>query len=222
VFGAPGRLQIGFALAVLWLIAPVALAQDTPVFRVGGMLGAEIWPELEDLDPVLGGDFDGTGFAGEVSLHAGGWRLGPAHVYLGADVGYGGHDSDVEGTFEGEDLYTSLLFVTPSVKALMGAGRRARWSLDAGIGYYDVSVDEWEDDCDWDCDDWEYYDDSTIGGYLGVGMELALGSGERPIWLVASAKAHFLELDEPDDIDPGGNLGGPIYVLSIGLAFYPW
>jgi hypothetical protein len=220
--GAFRSLQLGFALAALALAAPAALAQEVPRFRLGGALGAGIWPELEHLDPVLGGDFDETGFAAEVNLHAGGWQLGPARVYVGADVGFGGHDSDVEGTVEREDLYTSLLFVTPSVKALLGGDGRARWSLDAGIGYYDVSVDEWEEDCDWDCDEWGYYDDSTIGGYVGVGMELALGSGERPLWLVASVKAHFLELDEPDGIEPGGDLGGPIYVLSIGLAFYPW
>jgi hypothetical protein len=213
------------AILALTALAPVAPAQqadapETPVLRIGAALGAGLWPGLADLEPDLGGDFERTGFAGEVGLHAGGWRIGPADLYLGADFGFASHDSDVVGTAEREDLYASLLFVTPSLRARLGNGDRARWTLDAGAGYYRVSVDEWEDDCDWDCDTWEYYDDGAIGGYLGVGVEVALGS-EIPFWLVASARAHFVGFEDPDELEAGGDLDGPIYVLSIGLAFYP-
>jgi hypothetical protein len=216
------------AIAALELTAraPVARAQqadapEVPVFRIGGTLGPSIWPALADLDPDLGGDFDRTGFAAEIGVHAGGWKMGPAHLYLGADLGGAGHDSDVEGLVEREDLYASLLYVTPSLKARFASGAGASWTLDAGIGYYAVSVDEWEEDCDWDCDTWEYYDDSAIGGYLGIGVEFPLGSAQTPLWLVASARAHFVGLDDPDELEAGGDLDGPIYVLSIGLAFYP-
>jgi len=223
----PCRAGLLVAALAAPALTPSAAAQEAqvpevPVFRFGAALGADIWPELGDLDPALGGDFDRTGFAAELSLHGGGWKLGPARIYLGADAGLAGHDSDVEGVVEREDLQTSLVFVTPSVKALFGAGGRTRWTLDAGIGYYDVSVDEWEDDCDWDCDTTGYYDDSTIGGYVGIGLEFALGAGEKPLWLVAAAKAHFVDLDEPTRLEPGGDLDGPIYVLSVGVAFYPW
>jgi hypothetical protein len=220
------RSSLTIAALELTALTPVALAQqadapEVPVFRIGGTLGPSIWPALADLDPDLGGDFDRTGFAAEMGVHGGGWRIGPAHLYLGADIGFTGHGSDVEGIVEREDLYASLLFVTPSLKARFASGGRASWTLDAGIGYYDVSVDEWEEDCDWDCDTREYYDDSAIGGYVGIGMEFALGSTEKPLWLVASAKAHLPGLDDPDELEAGGDLDGPIYVLSIGLAFYP-
>jgi hypothetical protein len=216
-------ILVGLAVA---LQVPFALAQDSApvddaVLRLGGMLGVDLWPDLGDLDPVLRGDFDEAGFAGELSLHGGGWKLGAARIFLGADAGFMGHDSDVEGIDEREDLQTSVRFVTPSVKALFGPGDGVRWSLDAGLGYYDVSIDEFEDDC-WSCDVDGYYDDGSFGGYLGVTVEFPVTAGDHPLWLTAGAKVHSFDLDEPDRLDPGGDLDGPIWMLGLGLAFYPW
>jgi hypothetical protein len=92
--------------------------------------------------------------------------------------------------------------------------------FDAGIGYYDVSVEEWEDDCFWDCDTWEYYDDSSIGGYAGLGAEFPLGSGTITTRLSTGIKVHFVEFDEPTALAPGGSLDGPIYLLYFGVALY--
>jgi outer membrane protein with beta-barrel domain len=220
--GSVGAAIAGFALGAM---APAALAQTAvapavPTFRLGAAIGADIWPELGNLDPYLGGDFDKGGFALELSLHAGGWSVGPASVYLGADLGFLGNDSDVEGVVEGEDLQTSLIFFTPSVKAVFGSGR-VHWTLDAGAGYYGTSVEEWEDHCGWDCDTHEYYDDSTIGAHVGLGAEFSLSDSAEGLRLSVGAKVHFVDFDEPTELAPRGSLDGPIYVLTVGVAFYP-
>jgi hypothetical protein len=81
-------------------------------------------------------------------------------------------------------------------------------------------VDEAEDDCFWDCDTYEYFDDSTFGGYLGLGLEFPLGKGGRSLGFTAGARVHFVDFDDPVDLAATGNLDGPIYVLYAGLVFY--
>ena len=96
-------------------------------------------------------------------------------------------------------------------------GLPGEFTLNAGIGYYDVSIEEWEDDCFWDCDVFEYYDDSSIGGFLGLGIELPLN---RQLRLTGGARVHFVEFDGPTAVAPSGSLDGPIYVLSVGVGIY--
>lgn len=213
-------------------ILAVLLACSTSVFadpvadpsadslRISGSLGLNLWDELGDLDPVLPGDFESTGAALELSLHGGGWQFGPGRLYAGADLGFFGNSSDVEGVFEREDLQASMVYFTPSLRMVFGERGRLRWLLDAGAGYYDVSVDEAEDDCFWDCDTYEYFDDSTFGGYLGLGLEFPLGKGGRSLGFTAGARVHFVDFDDPADLAATGNLDGPIYVLYAGLVFY--
>jgi len=218
------RPAVVFAALALSAMAPVVGAQPAGVspsgtLRFGATVGIDLWSDLGDLDPVPGGDFDEAGFGLDLNLHFGGWSAGPAQIYLGGDFGVIGHDSDVEGVFEREDLETTLVYITPSVKAVFGEAGRTHWTLDAGIGYYDVSIEEWEDDCFWDCDTWEYYDDSSVGGYLGLGLEFPLG-GDFATRLLTAIKVHFVDFDDPVTLAPGGSLDGPIYVMYFGISFY--
>lgn len=213
------------ATLVLVVVSAAAPAQTTantaaPTVRFGGSMGLNLWPELGDLQPFLGGDFEETGIAVELNLHGGGWAVGPARIYAGADLGIFGNGSDVRGIEEGEDLQASMLCLTPSLKAVFRGSDRVSWTLDGGVGYYDVSIDEWEDDCFWSCDIYEYYDDSAIGGYLGLGVEWRLGGPDSQLRLTGSAKVHFVEFDEPTGLAPNGSLDGPIYMLSVGLGIY--
>ena len=204
------------------VVAQPAVEADSPDLRMSIAFGIDLWSELGDLQPILGGDFDEAGIALDVDLHGGGWKLGPARIFAGVDVGVIGNGSDVEGIQEREDLQTTLIYLTPSLKAVFRGGGRLGWTIDAGIGYYDVSIDEWEDDCFWDCDVQGYYDDSSVGGYAGLGVELPFpfGPDDGSLRLVGRARAHFVEFDEPTEIAQTGSLDGPIYVLSIGLGFY--
>lgn len=212
-------MTMGLSAPASTAVAQPAGASPTQTVRFGATVGLDLWPDLGDLDPALGGSFDDAGFGLDLNLHFGGWNVGAARIYVGGDLGVIGNGSDVEGPAEGEDLQTSLVYVTPSVKALFGDEGQMRWTLDAGIGYYDVSIDEQEDDCFWDCDTWDYYDDSSIGGYLGLGVEFPLRA-DSGLRLVTGLKAHFVEFDEPAELAPGGSLDGPIYVLYFGVGLY--
>jgi hypothetical protein len=218
------RLVALASAAMFAVIASVpAYAQDVssvPKWRVGATLGIDTWEDLGDLQPALGGDFEDTGFSLELNMHGGGWTFGPAAVYAGADLGVMGHESDVRGIAEGEDLQTSLFYLTPSVKVLFGSRSGFRWMLDAGAGYYDVSIEEWEDDCFWDCDIYEYYDDDALGGFLGVGVEFPVGRIDKAMRFSAGGKVHFVDFDEPTSLAPAGDLDGPIYVLYFGVGIY--
>ena len=97
--------------------------------RISGSLGLNLWDELGDLDPVLPGDFESTGAALELSLHGGGWQLGPGLLHAGADLGFFGNSSDVEGVFEREDLQASLAYFSPSLRMVFGERGRRRWLL---------------------------------------------------------------------------------------------
>lgn len=210
------------ALMAVSAVIPAQTAADTaaPTVRFGGSMGLNLWQELGDLQPFLGGDFEETGIAVELNLHGGGWTVGPARIYAGADLGIFGNGSDVRGIEEGEDLQASMLYLTPSLKAVFRGSDRFSWTLDGGIGYYDVAIDEWEDDCFWSCDIYEYYDDSAVGGYLGLGVEWLLGGADGRVRLTGNAKVHFVEFDEPIGLAPNGSLDGPIYMLSVGLGIY--
>ena len=122
-------------LAVLLACSASAFADpvaDSPAdsLRISGSLGLNLWDELGDLDPVLPGDFESTGAALELSLHGGGWQLGPGRLYAGADLGFFGNSSDVEGVFESKDLQASLACITPSLRMVFGErGRRRRLLL---------------------------------------------------------------------------------------------
>lgn len=218
------KLAVLIAIGILAAAAPAAWAQavqaaKTPRLRVTGALGVDLWSELADLEPFLGGDFDEAGIGVEINLHGGGFQWGPATVYLGADLGVLNNSSNVEGTEEGEDLQASLVYLTPSIKFLFGSPERVKWFLDAGFGYYEVSIEEWEDDCFFDCDIYEYYDDDAFGGHVGFGLDFPLGGNDDGFRLTTGARVHFVEFDEPGAVAPAGSLDGPIYLLYFGAGF---
>lgn len=107
---------------------------------------------------------------------------------------------------------------TPSAKIRLNRAGRRQYYLDAGAGYYSVTIDEWEDDCFWDCDIHEYYDDDTIGGYVGVSADFDVGA-DGGAKVAVAAKVHWLDLDDPVDLDAVNGLSGPIYQFQLSVAW---
>ena len=211
-------------IALLWIAqTATALADDTATYpaepiRVAVGLGFDSWSDLGDLQPTLGGDFDDVGTSFEISFHRQVAQLAWGAVYLGADLGVLSHDSDVRGVVEGEDLQASAFYFTPSAKIRLNSAGRQQYFIDAGVGYYDVTVEEWEDDCYWDCDVSEYYDDNTFGGYLGASADFDVGS-DGGIKVSVGAKVHFLDFDDPVELDSANGLGGPIYQFHVSVVW---
>jgi hypothetical protein len=56
-------------------------------------------------------------------------------------------------------------------------------------------------------DSYEYFDDSTFGGYLGLGMEFPFGKGGRSLGFTAGARVHFVDFDDPVGLATAGDLG---------------
>ncbi len=217
----PFRKALLLALLGMAQIA-TALADEASYpaqrFRTAFGLTADSWSDLADLRPGTGGDFDETGAGLELSIHAQVAEWGWGALLLGGDLGGSVHDSDVRGVMEGEDLSASFGYLTPSAKIRLNRAGRQQYYLDAGAGYYSVTMDEWEDDCFWDCDIHEYYDDDTIGGYVGVSADLDVGA-DGGAKVAVAAKVHWLDLDDPVDLDAVNGLSGPIYQFQLSVVW---
>jgi hypothetical protein len=219
------RLAVLPALMTVLLAWPDAgSAQTAPVperGRIAATFGIAVWPDVGDLRPFPGGSFDDAGAAVDLAFHWPLGRLGPASVLVGANIGVLFHGSNVRGIREGEDLQASALYLAPSLKFGFGAPGAQRIYLDAGAGYYGVTIDEQEDNCFFSCDIYEYYDDDALGAYLGISADWPLRAWSSGFILTASAQAHFVNFDEPVELDSNSALGGPIYTLQVGVAWRP-
>lgn len=216
------RLATAASAVAAFLVGGVADAETPSQAETSSRIAVEVgitqWPDLGDMQPFLGGDFDETGFGLNLSWHTPVVRGASTTLLLGADLGVGGHDSDVRGVEENEDLTATFIYLGPSAKLAFGPGDRTQFSLDAGVGYYWVSIDESEDDCFWECDIFEYYDDSTLGGYAGASVGIPVGR-DASTRLSFSARVHFVDFDDPVELDNAASLGGPIYQFLFGAAF---
>lgn len=213
------------AVALGMLAGPAAARAQTTETpdrgRVGISLGLGLWPDVGDLRPFLGGSFDDAGAAVDLAFHWPVARLGAATVLAGGNVGGVFHDSSVRGVQEGEDLQASAVYLVPSLKLAFGEPGGRQFYVDAGVGYYGAAIDEQEDDCFFSCDIYEYYDDEALGGFLGVSLDMPLGARTSGFYVTADVRAHFVDFDNPVELDSDSSLGGPIYTLQVGLAWRP-
>ena len=99
-----------------------------------------------------------------------------------------------------------------------GRDSNRRYYLQAGVGYYDFAAEEYEDGCFLDCDIHEYYSDSSMGGHLGLGAEFDVGD-PGGLQLGIGGKVHFVDFDDPVELDAVSSLGGPIYQLQLSVAW---
>jgi hypothetical protein len=214
--------MISMAMLMAWSAPGSAQPAEAPERgRIAATFGLGLWPDVDDIQPFLGGSFDEAGFAFDLAFHWPIGHLGPATVMAGGNIGASFHGSNVRGVEEGEDLQASAWYLTPSVKIAFGRPGGRRLYLDAGVGYYGATIDELEDDCFFSCDIYEYYDDDALGGYVGLSADFPFGSPAGGFHLTTGLQAHFVDFDDPAPLDGNAALGGPIYTLQVGVAWRP-
>ncbi len=196
------------------------------------MLGASYWDNLHNTkpgiavsDPEKFGQFEVLGYNLEISYHGYVTQLLGNELRVGIDFGLFFHQNekhfDVVNRVSGERIDASLnsrgLYLTPSVRWLIGPRGLTRFYLGAGVGYYLVDfVEQWGS---WEVN--EYFEKGTIGGYLSVGLSIPLlRYNPDRLALCLEGKVHFVNFGSLDDFSPGaGDLTGPIYMLQLGLSF---
>ena len=181
-------------------------------------IGPMAWSDLKALKPAVGGGFDSLGFAMELAGHKRVSRWGSADVLVGAGFGLFATWSDIPGI--SGDLIQRGLYLTPSMQIRFGERSGRYLNLGAGLGWYQVDFAELH--CDeayfnnnnGDCIEiTEPYDESSLGGYLGI-------TGGFRSGFIMGLKVHFADFGTVTGLGPDtGDLKGPIYVLSLGVDF---
>ena len=228
------RFDSGKCVALAGLAAAVlvpdtaALAEDdvewvtTSRGRYEIAIGAHSWPDLADLDIAAAGEFDPTGF--NLGL-AGHWlvkRFAESELLAGIDLGLFTNDSSVR--FISDSVIARNGYVVPSLKWMFG--RRHRYSLDAGVGYYLADIAEVFS---------EYplygetvlWEEGAVGGYLGATIDFRGGEPSKSHGMMMSLKVHFADFGTVRDNDrlpptlgrDAGRLDGPVYMYQVG---YRW
>lgn len=222
------RPWIAGLLAALLIPETASLAQDdvewvtTSRGRYEIAIGGNSWPGLADLDAARTGEFDETGFSLNLAAHWPVRRFADSELLVGIDLGVLTNDSNIR--FISESLTARNGYLVPSVKWMFG--RRHRYSLDAGAGYYLQDIAEvitayplygetrlWEE--------------GAAGAYLGGTIDFRGGEPSRSRGLMMSLKVHFVEFGTVRDeqrLPPtlgadAGRLTGPVYVYQVG---YRW
>jgi hypothetical protein len=197
-------------------------------FAVGA--GLSQWADLHDLAPVSPGRFDGVGFVIDFAAH---WRMrqwGSNALLFGFDLGGFSHDSDVYHVRE--EVVLRGMYLTPSVKWQFGS-TGARYSLDAGLGYYFADVAEIDTSgyYSYYCcySEVQLWDNESLGGYIGMTIDFGRAARRDGGGLTMGAKVHWLDLGTVRDegrfvpvatLGPdAGRLTGPVFAVQLGYAF---
>ena len=197
------------------------------------MTGANYWDDLHNIEPGIAisnpekfGQVKVWGFNFEISYHRYVMQLLGCELRVGIDFALFFHQNEnhFDAVFlpSGKKIDGSLnsrgLYLTPSVRWLIGARGFPRCYLGAGVGYYGVDfVEQLSDGMEVN----EYFRRSAIGGYLSAGLNIPLlRDNPDRLALCLEGKVHFVNFGSLDDFAPGaGDLTGPIYMLQLGLSF---
>jgi len=189
-------------------------------------LGLHNWAAIGRLRPAASGDFEQAGASTGASIH---WNVRPwarGTLLFGLDAAVLGNDTSIHHARE--DLLVRGFQLTPSVKLVFDDGDGPRYSLDAGVGYYEFDISEVG--TFWFGEDAEtaLWRSSTFGGYLGMTAEFASTKTRRSMGFFVSGKVHYVGLGKVADEGPGasafgtlgpdaGTLSGPLVMFQIGF-----
>ncbi|KPJ77025.1 MAG: hypothetical protein AMJ54_09700 [Deltaproteobacteria bacterium SG8_13] len=193
-------------------------------------LGAVYWPKLADVDPSQAGfnpeqfgRFEQWGYNFEIAYHYLATTLLERDLWIGFDFGLFYNENKGTATAvilpSGEiitgDIGSRGLYLTPSLKwFVLGQRGSTRISLGAGAGYYMLDFAEL---FGWGTGG-ELYEDSTLGGYVSVGVRFPFADNPSDsAAVVLETKIHFADFGEfaPNT----GQIKGPIYLFQVGISF---
>jgi hypothetical protein len=193
--------------------------------------GAVYWQNLGELEHSLSGtgsgpfgDFKEWGYNVEIGYHRLITQFLGSDIQLGMDFGafFNENETDFQLLIPpgGETLEIALnsrgLYLTPSVKMVIGKYGSTRLFLGAGVGFYMLDFVEQLPDGD---EVYEFAEKETIGGYLSAGVGFPLSPPDRLI-LRIEGKVHFVNFGDLGAFAPGaGDLKGPIYMFQAGITF---
>ena len=186
-------------------------------------IGAHSWPGIADLQPAREGSFDELGFNLGLAGHWPVWRFDESELLLGGDFGFFSNDSNV--LFVTDDIFTRAVYLVPSFKWMFG--RKHRYSVDAGAGYYLVDIVELSGDYPLTVET-ELLEKDAFGGYVGVTVDIGGGDPARNRGVMLSFKTHFVDFGSVNDQNSllpqtlgnnAGELTGPVYMMQLG---YRW
>jgi hypothetical protein len=185
-------------------------------------IGAHSWPGLADLDAARHGEFDAVGFNISFAAHWPVKRMSDSELLAGIDLGLLANDSDIR--FISGSITARNAYLAPSVKWMFG--RKHRYSLDAGIGYYLQDITEVISEYPL-YGETQLWEEAAAGGYLGGTIDFRGGEPSRSNGMMMSLKIHFVDFGTVRDegrLPPtlgqdAGRLSGPIYVYQLG---YRW
>ena len=228
MFRSGGWLLFAGVAATLPVLASASPAEENVEWvtthrgRYEIAIGAHSWPGLADLDSARDGEFDAIGFNVSLAAHWPVKRMSDSELLAGIDLGLLTNDSNIR--FISESLTARNAYLTPSVKWMFG--RKHRYSLDAGIGYYLQDIAEVVSEYPL-YRETQLWEESAAGGYLGGTIDFGGGEPSRSHGVMMSLKIHFVDFGTVRDegrLPPtlgqdAGRLTGPIYVYQLG---YRW
>lgn len=243
-----GNIILWFMILGLFWLGPMSANADmnnkenksashfnssTPVKRhyFSFALGAVYWPNLAKIEPWQAGydpqqfrQFKEWGGNIEFTYHylATAW-LG-RDLWIGLDFGIFANENKGEvhaiifpsGKAYTGEIWSRGLYLTPSLRWFaLGKRGSTRLYLGAGAGYYLLDFAELYSD-GFVAD--ELFEESTLGGYLSLGLRLPVSKDETDSLAVTlETKVHFADFGE---FAPStGKIKGPIYIFQIGLSF---
>jgi hypothetical protein len=193
--------------------------------------GAVYWQNLGELEHTLSGsgsgpfgDFKDWGYNIEIAYHRLITQWSGNDIQLGIDFGvfFNENERDFQlpippgGETLELDLNSRGLYLTPSVRVVIGKYGSTRLFLGAGVGFYMVDFVEQLPEGD---EVYEFAEKETIGAYLSAGMGIPLSTPDRLI-LRIEGKVHFVNFGDLGAFAPGaGDLKGPIYIFQAGITF---
>ena len=218
------RYSIMF-LVVLCLCAPCALADEQePVpmsSRFEAFLGISMFPALDDIRSLDGGEFDAAGLGLGGAWHFPVARRENSDILIGVDGFIAATGSNIEG-FVG-DVYARHLYLGLSTKWLLGERRNV--SLDAGVGYHEIDMAELSDYALGI--EREVWSTSTGGAYVGATWDVGAGRPDKRGGLSLGIRAHIVDFGNVHDDSTSwpnmfgmdaGDLNGPLYMLQVGYS----
>lgn len=179
-------------------------------WMLGISIGAMSWPALADISSSAAGSFNSTGLELGISAYRRSGQWLSRDLYLGVELGLSIFESSIAGIRN--NLSQTGLYLAPSARLRMSGKSATPWFLEAGAGWYNAEIVEYDCEGGYACYvDATLFASDTTGGFFGVRYG---GSA------FVNLRVHFVDHGGVRWADSvAGDLKGPFFVLAGGFTF---